>query len=562
MTKVVAPILTILKRQRINDGETTTEKLTGEAGDVITYFVDVGNASNATSAAFDVTVTDAVPKGLIYVKNSADNGGTYDAMTNTLTWKLGTLEIGGTKTVTFKALIPSTAYNTNYLNVGVVTASNAPKRESRVEEDTPDKQKITIHYVDTAGKPIADDFTAESKKDTPYDVVGKLYPSIKNGDSTYTKVGTGTFGKYDTTDGITNDSDPVKGTLDSDKVLWVVYDIPNAPDVEKQKITIHYVDTTGKPISDDVTSTGSKGDSYSVTDKIYPVISKSSTTYEKVGTGHFGQYDTTDGITNNSDPTQGTLDDDKELWVVYDVPKAPAPAPEQQKVIIHYVDTEGKPIAGDAITSGGKGSGYDVSGKIYPSISKDGQPYHKVGTGTFGKYDTTDGITNDSDPTQGTLDGEKELWVVYDVPKAPAPDTENRKVMIHYVDTEGNQLTEDATTSGEQGSGYDVTDKVYPVVTKGGKSYLKVGTGTFGKYDTTNGITKNSDPTQGTLDSDKEIWIVYKLRDTGSGNPEDPMESNPVEVVVGAPKLVITKQVDKKTLQQSDVAKKPRQTHE
>lgn len=61
-------------------------------GDALTYTINWANNSvddRGAAQAADVTVTDALPKGVNYVEGSAGENATYDAVTRTLTWSLG-----------------------------------------------------------------------------------------------------------------------------------------------------------------------------------------------------------------------------------------------------------------------------------------------------------------------------------------------------------------------------------------------------------------------------------------------------------------------------------------
>jgi len=71
-------------------------------GDTITYTITYSN--NSPVNATGVVITDILPAGLTFV--SADNGGTYNAATRTITWNLGSLASGeGPYTVTYQVIV-------------------------------------------------------------------------------------------------------------------------------------------------------------------------------------------------------------------------------------------------------------------------------------------------------------------------------------------------------------------------------------------------------------------------------------------------------------------------
>ncbi|MGI6590307.1 MAG: Spy0128 family protein [Eggerthellaceae bacterium] len=82
------------------DGGTVT------VGDVLTYTVHYTNGENNAS---DVIVTDTIPTGTEYVKDSADHNGSYDATANKLTWTIKDVPAGNSGTVSFKVKVTKAA---------------------------------------------------------------------------------------------------------------------------------------------------------------------------------------------------------------------------------------------------------------------------------------------------------------------------------------------------------------------------------------------------------------------------------------------------------------------
>ena len=80
-------------------------------GDTLTYTIGWANNGvddRGAARAADVTVTDALPKGVDYVEGSAD-GAAYDAATRTLTWSLGEQAAGATGTLSFDVKVSAEA---------------------------------------------------------------------------------------------------------------------------------------------------------------------------------------------------------------------------------------------------------------------------------------------------------------------------------------------------------------------------------------------------------------------------------------------------------------------
>lgn len=111
------PALAIVKDQAVGDGGLTRETLDVGSGDVVTYRLTVTNSGEGP--AHGVVVTDEVPEGLAYVDGSAsDKGSCKDGV---LTWELGTLEGGESRSVTFEATVPAVEEPTAWVNAATVT---------------------------------------------------------------------------------------------------------------------------------------------------------------------------------------------------------------------------------------------------------------------------------------------------------------------------------------------------------------------------------------------------------------------------------------------------------
>lgn len=130
------------------------------AGQVLTYSVTY---TNTTNTARDVTITDVIPEHTTYVDGSADNGGTYDPATHTLTWTQNVAS-GDTLTVTFQVKVNKgerdvTVVNTAHVSDGLIdtdtnTTTNpvVPKpRKSRTPYTGDDTLQNTLMFAVAGG---------------------------------------------------------------------------------------------------------------------------------------------------------------------------------------------------------------------------------------------------------------------------------------------------------------------------------------------------------------------------------------------------------------------------
>ena len=86
------------------------EGQSGKVGDILVFHIRVTNAAmdrDGTFVAADVTVTDTIPAGTVYVEGSADNGGVY--ADGKLTWTFENMAPGAAKVVSFQVRITADA---------------------------------------------------------------------------------------------------------------------------------------------------------------------------------------------------------------------------------------------------------------------------------------------------------------------------------------------------------------------------------------------------------------------------------------------------------------------
>lgn len=105
----------------------TSDKIgkTASPGDRVSFELTVKNT--ASSSAYGVTVNDVLPIDFSYVSGSGKVEGVAQEPVisgSQLTWNLGTIPAGGTKTITYQADIKSGAKNGSYPNIAVSFGTN------------------------------------------------------------------------------------------------------------------------------------------------------------------------------------------------------------------------------------------------------------------------------------------------------------------------------------------------------------------------------------------------------------------------------------------------------
>ena len=272
--------------------------------------------------------------------------------------------------------------------------------------------KVLAHYVDQDGKPIADDETLRGK-------IGDDYPAKEIAGYIIQTKPTGKFSGTET------------------EVTYVY--------TNQVKVLAHYVDQDGKSIADDDTLTGKIGDDYPAKEIAGYVIQtkpsgKFSATVTEVTYVYTNQvkvlahYVDQDGKSIAADDTlTGKIGDDyptKEIagYVIQTKPSGKFSATvtevtyvytNQVKVLAHYVDQDGKPIADDETISGKIGDDYpakEIAGYV-------------IQTKPSGKFSAS--VT--------------EVTYVY---------TNQVKVLAHYVDQDGKPIADNETISGKIGDDY------------------------------------------------------------------------------------------------------------
>ena len=302
---------------------------------------------------------------------------------------------------------------------------------------------VTVHYLDETGKKLVEDKILSGK-------IGDSYSSEPQNIAGYV---------------VKTTPANAKGTY-TDKVQEVTYVYTN-----QVKVLAHYVDQDGKPIADDETISGKIGDDYPAKEIAGYVI-------QTKPTGKFSASVT-------------------EVTYVYT---------NQVKVLAHYVDQDGKPIAGvtDETLTGTIGDPYpdsavkDIKGytlKTKPTgkfsgtetevtyiyaklvtvvahyVDQDGKPIAGITdehlTGAIGDpypdsaVKDIKGYTLKTKPTGKFSGTETEVTYVYTkiAPVNPGGTAGRQPIVggsvtVHYQDETGKQLAPDQILTGNVGEGY------------------------------------------------------------------------------------------------------------
>ncbi|MDG4507964.1 MucBP domain-containing protein, partial [Streptococcus suis] len=393
---------------------TTVQYVYEKAGSVNVNYVDV----NGTEIKADVLDVENGKPGSDYdtlVDNRPDTIVAKDGKTYKLV-PAGDYPVG---TVAADSNLASDDTPTGTVEAGVT------KEVTYVYQEV--KGNVIVHYVDQDGNPISgttDDGkqTESTVEDTPESSTGTLYNTTDLRPNTittadgkiYKRVPAATIGK--------EDGKVVEGTTE----VTYVYELLQGD------VIVHYVDTEGNTIADDVTD---------------QVITDTGTDYD----------------TKDNKPEKIVNDETGDVYYILPKDEVKAGDKETGKVVegttevtyiyqkagsvnVNYVDTEGNvlkdPVAD--VTDGKPGSGYDtVLDNKLASISVDGKLYRLVPAGTYNVGTVSDdnnltaagnGKATGIDATTGTVEAgkTKEITYVYEEVKGD--------VVVEYYDTEGNTI--------------------------------------------------------------------------------------------------------------------------
>ena len=410
----------------------------------------------------------------------------------------------------------------------------------KLKEDPtkPKEGDVIITYIrEEDGKEIQKprQDTPNSPYDTPYNTTeeGEKPNTIKTPDGkTYKIVPKGDYpvGKVDG-DGHLESSDPIKGKVDKPRsiITYVYKEV-------KGDVYVHYKDTEGNTIKDDVTDEKDQPvdkDYDTVVDNRPKEIQYNGKTYELVPAGNYtvGKVDG-QGHLESSDATTGkVIEGRKDVTYIYKLKEQPTQP--KGSVYVHYKDTEGNTIK-ESVTDEldqPVGKDYNTVEDNRPQyIRFEGKTYEivPVGNYTVGKVDTQ-GHLESTDPTTGkVVEGRKDVTYIYKLVEEPVQPKGN--VYVHYVDENGNTIKTSVVDEKDQpvGKDYDtvVDNRPKTITTADGKVYELVPQGNYpvGNVDGEGHLT-TTDPTTGkVIEGDKNVTYVYKLVKT----PNVPTPNTPV----------------------------------
>ena len=406
------------------------------------------------------------------------------------------------------------------------------------ESETPKVGEVIITYIrENDGKEIQKprQDTPNSPYDTPYNTTeeGEKPNTIKTPDGkTYKIVPKGDYpvGKVDG-DGHLESSDPIKGKVDKPKstITYVYKEV-------KGDVYVHYKDTDGNTIKDDVTDEKDQPvdkDYDTVIDNRPKEIQYNGKTYELVPAGNYtvGKVDE-QGHLESSDATTGkVIEGRKDVTYIYKLKEQPAQP--KGNVYVHYVDTEGKTIKASVTDELAQpvGKDYDTVVDNRPKeIEFEGKTYELVPAGNYkvGQVDEQGHWTGDDATTGKVIEGDKNVTYVYQLKEQPAQPKGN--VYVHYVDTEGNTIKASVTDEKDQpvGKDYDtVVDNRPKEIEFEGKTYELVPAGNYkvGQVDEQGHWTGDDATTGKVVEGDKNVTYVYKLK-------EDPTKPKEGDVII------------------------------
>ena len=239
----------------------------------------------------------------------------------------------------------------------------------------------------------------------------------------------------------------------------VVYVYKKTP-VKAADVTVRYVDEDGREIAESVTLTGNVGDAYKAEQKAIDG-------YE------FKQ------MLEGSAPAEGTLSAEaKTVTFVYARKAEPV---KTGKVIVKYVDEQGNEIAESVTLTGNVGDSYTTAAKDIDGYELKTTPANA--TGAYTEADQT---------------------VTYVYAKKSEP-VKTGRVIVRYVDEQGNEIAESVTLTGNVGDAYKAEQKAID-----GYGFKR--------------LLEGSAPAEGAFtEADQTVTLVYAKR-SEPGKPGEPTE--------------------------------------
>ncbi|MEQ9809921.1 MucBP domain-containing protein [Streptococcus jiangjianxini] len=383
---------------------------------------------------------------------------------------------------------------------------------------------VEVKYVDETGKEIK--ATVEAVKDakpgSDYDTTtATLRPSqITDQDGkVYELVPQGTYdaGTVDA-NGHLITTDTVNGQVEAGKTKSVTYvyklkeEVPTPPETPKTgSVVVHYVNTDGEVIQ-----SAYKDTTDAPVDSPYNAAEGDLEKPKEIRFGGktYKFKEVSDSNTVNGKEVVSITDTDfigpeankvfagtTHVVYVYEEVKEETPtppeAPKYGSVVVHYKDEEGNTIAEDKVdTQDSKvDTPYNTTDNRPEKITtEDGKTYERVPDKTVGNEEGK------------VTEGKTEVTYVYKEVKG--------NVIVHYIDTEGNVIADDAEDTPETSTGtaYDTSDDhMPPTITKDGV-----------KYELVPALTKGNEQGK-VVEGTTEVTYVYKKVEEPT-TPEVPEE--------------------------------------
>ena len=292
----------------------------------------------------------------------------------------------------------------------------------------------------------------------------------------------------------------------------------------KGDVYVHYKDTDGNTIKDDVTDEKDQPvdkDYDTVIDNRPKEIQYNGKTYELVPAGNYnvGKVDE-QGHLESSDATTGkVIEGRKDVTYIYKLKEQPAQP--KGNVYVHYVDVNGNKIKDDVTDEKDQpvDKDYDTVVDNRPKeIEFQGKTYELVPAGNYpvGKVDDQGHWTGDDATTGKVAEEDTNVTYVYQLKEDPTKPKEG-DVIITYVDENGKEIQKPRqdTPNSPYDTPYNTTEegeKPNTIKTPDGKTYKIVPKGDYpvGKVDG-DGHLESSDPIKGKVDKPRSIiTYVYK----------------------------------------------------
>ncbi|HFU4217467.1 TPA: MucBP domain-containing protein [Streptococcus suis] len=418
-----------------------------KAGSVNVNYVDtdgkplqapVADVTNGQPGSNYDTVVDNKPTTI-----TTTDGKTYQ-LVPAGTYNVGTVGEGNNLTTVGNGTVTGIDGTTGTVESGVT------KEITYVYQEV--KGDVIVHYVDQDGNPIsgttdAGTTTASTVTDTPESSTGTPYDTKDLKPNTITTADGKVYRLVPAATKGNETGEVVVGTTE----ITYVYELVEGD------VVVHYVDTEGNTIADDVTDTQitDTGTAYDTTDN----------KPEKIVNNETGDVYYYKEVKAGDNETGKVVEGTTEVTYIYQ---------KAGSVNVNYVDTDGNPLIAPVadVTDGKPGSDYDtvVDNKHETIATADGKLYRLVPAGTYKVGTVSDdnnltaagnGTATGVDAVTGTVEAgkTKEITYVYQEVKGD--------VVVEYYDTEGNVIATSVvdTPTSSTGTPYSTLDQKPSTIT-------------------------------------------------------------------------------------------------